>query len=68
MTNHSSFELENNGHACYFALAAWLSNLCHGFNNPLGTFSSKLVVSTKMARTFENQGRGWEKNGSRVKV
>jgi len=42
MTNLSSFELENIGHASHFAVGALLSNLCHGFGNSLGTFSSKI--------------------------
>jgi len=33
--------LENKGHAYYFAVAARLSNFCHGFSNPLDTFSGK---------------------------
>jgi len=42
MTNHlRSLELENIGHACYFAVSTWLSNFYHVFSNPLGTFSSK---------------------------
>jgi len=39
MTNCSSFELENVGHACHFDSGAWVSKFCHGFSNPLGTFS-----------------------------
>jgi len=42
MTKCLSFELENKRHACYLAMAAWLSNFCHGFSNPLDTFSSKM--------------------------
>jgi len=29
MINHLSFELENKGHAWYFAVGARLSNFCH---------------------------------------
>jgi len=48
VTNHSSSELENKGHVCYFAVGAWLSNFCHGF---------KYGVSTKTEKSFENRGR-----------
>jgi len=33
MTNHLKFRIGN--------IWPWLSNFCHGFSNPLGTFSSK---------------------------
>jgi len=42
VTNRLSFELENKGHAYYLTVAAWLSNYCHGFRNPLDTFTSKM--------------------------
>jgi len=56
MTNRSSFELENIGHACYLVVGAWLSNFCHGFSN-FGHLQLKNGVSTKVARSSENRGR-----------
>jgi len=41
MTNHLSWK--TNWHACYFAVAAWLTNLCNGFSNRLDTISLKTV-------------------------
>jgi len=29
---NNRFELVNKRHACYLAMAAWLSNFCHGFS------------------------------------
>jgi len=63
LTNHSSFELENKGRACYFAISTWLSNFCHGFSNHSGTFSSK-----RESLLFENRGRRRKKNGGRLKI
>jgi len=37
MINVQSFELET-GDAFYFAIGACLSNFCHSFCSPLGTF------------------------------
>jgi len=42
MTNRLSFALViERRHACYLAVAAWLSNFFHGFIAPLDTFSLK---------------------------
>jgi len=57
MTNRSSFTLENKGHACYF-VGAWLSNFCHDFINPLGTFSCKW-------RLYEDKKKFW---GQKVRI
>jgi len=39
MTNNSSFDLENIEHAHHYAVGTWLSNFCHCFCNPFGTFN-----------------------------
>jgi len=67
MTNHSSLELVNRRHTCYLAMAAWLSNFCHGFSLDwrLDTFSFKMDVSTNKVKSFENP-QMCEKNGCRV--
>jgi len=60
MTNGLKFRGGKHRHACYFAVAALLSNFCHGFGNSLGTFSSKMEF-TKLVRNFENRGRRRDK-------
>jgi len=66
-TSHSSFELENKGHARYFAVAAWLSNFCRGFSNSLGTFSSKIKSLQKRyeaLRIGEEGEKKWQQANS----
>jgi len=38
MTKRWKFRVGNIKHTCYFAVGAWLSNLCKSFSYPLGTY------------------------------
>jgi len=53
-------ELVNTGQGYYFVVGSWLSNLCHGFSNSLGTFS------TNKGESLENRGRKVRKNSGQV--
>jgi len=61
-TNCSSFNLENIGYACHFAVGAWLSNFCR--SNPLGTFSSKMESLQKWKEVLrigeERREKKWQ--------
>jgi len=47
MTNRLSFKLENKQHTCYFAMAGWPTNFCHGFSASSGHLQFKNAVSMK---------------------
>jgi len=54
--------LENKGHACYFAVAAWLSNFCHGLAT-LSVHSVQkwgLYENKKVLRIGEEGEKKWQ--------
>jgi len=60
MTNHFSFQVEKEKkHACYFAIASWLSNFCPGFRAPLNTFSPKMESLCKCSNTDVEKWWPW---------
>jgi len=67
-TDVCKFQVGNIGHTCCFAVGAWLSNFCHGFNYCLGTFSSKMESLRKRGKVLrigeecERKNGGWGEN------
>jgi len=52
MKNRSKFQIGSIGHGCYFIVGTWLSNFCHSFSNPMGTFSSKMESLRKREKVL----------------
>jgi len=61
------FKLENEGHACQFAVGAWLSNFCHGISKPLRHLQFKNGVYENGKKILELVMK-MRKNGGQVQI
>jgi len=66
--NRSKFQVGNIWLASYFSVGTWLSNFCHSFSNPLGTFSLKMESLRKLKKVLRIGEEGVRKNSGRVKI